>query len=283
MGEKKISRRDFLKLISLVPASISVKPLSKFASNVKQSQPHIIIIVYDAWAARNTSLYGYPRATMPNLEKFAEKALVYHRHYAAGNFTVPGTASLLTGVYPWKHRAFALGSKIVPKYEKKQIFNLLANNYQTVGYSQNMWADLLLYQTGIDLHTHIPNNAFNIDKHLLYSFPFFSNDPYLVFSSLDKLIASNGSLLLGPIISEIESRVKSANQLKYINQYHKNLIPESEEQFLLSNVVDGAIQILKNLDKPSIVYIHLYPPHEPFRPKNEFVNIFSDTPETLIY
>ena len=67
MGEKKISRRDFLKLISLVPASISVKPLSKFASNVKQSQPHIIIIVYDAWAARNTSLYGYPRGTMPNL------------------------------------------------------------------------------------------------------------------------------------------------------------------------------------------------------------------------
>ena len=60
-------------------------------------------------------MYGYPRQTMPNVEQFAKNAIVYHRHYSAGTFTVPGTASLLTGLHPWSHRALTLGGEIDPR------------------------------------------------------------------------------------------------------------------------------------------------------------------------
>ncbi|HET9908527.1 MAG TPA: sulfatase-like hydrolase/transferase, partial [Anaerolineales bacterium] len=107
-----LNRRDFLKLISSIPVGIFSRSISKVTQTA--DTPNVIIIVFDAWSQRHTSLYGYLRPTMPNLEKFAEKATVYHNHYSAGTFTTPGTASLLTGLYPWSHRAMHLGAALTP-------------------------------------------------------------------------------------------------------------------------------------------------------------------------
>jgi len=63
--------------------------------------PNVLVIVFDTLSAAHTSVDGYPRRTTPHLERFAERATVYHRHHSAGNFANPGTASLLTGAYPW--------------------------------------------------------------------------------------------------------------------------------------------------------------------------------------
>lgn len=65
--------------------------------------PSPILLLFMMPGLREIHLCMRIPGTMPNLENFAQKALVYHRHYAGGNFIVPGTASLLTGVYPWKH------------------------------------------------------------------------------------------------------------------------------------------------------------------------------------
>ena len=76
----------------------------------RQAQKNVIVLVFDAWSAHDVPLYGYQRDTVPNVVRFAENATVYHNHYTAGTFTVPGTASLLTGLLPWSHRAFQLGA-----------------------------------------------------------------------------------------------------------------------------------------------------------------------------
>ena len=64
------------------------------------NHPNVLIVVFDAWSALNCSLYGYPRDTTPNIKRLAEKGTVYHNHYAAGTWTIPGTSSLLTGALP---------------------------------------------------------------------------------------------------------------------------------------------------------------------------------------
>ena len=94
----KISRRNFLKMVGgAVPtiffpqvASLAEKALMQSAA----SKPNVIILLFDGMSARNLSVYGYPRPTTPNLERFAEHANVYHSHNAGGNFTIPATASL---------------------------------------------------------------------------------------------------------------------------------------------------------------------------------------------
>jgi len=162
-----LSRRDFLKLISLTPVSIFARPLSNLAAAVNAGKPNIIIIVFDAWSASNISLYGYPRQTMPNLEQFVENATVYHNHFSAGTFTVPGTSSLLTGLHPWTHRAFQLGAGIIAEHVDHTIFSALSATHATLGYAQNQLADQLLYQTDRYLDTHILNGSLNVQNNLV--------------------------------------------------------------------------------------------------------------------
>ncbi|MEA3352154.1 MAG: sulfatase-like hydrolase/transferase, partial [Chloroflexota bacterium] len=104
---KKFNRRDFLKFASLFSTGLAFQRFTAAPAWSQQNagEKNIIIVVLDALSACNIALHGYARDTMPNLAKLAEKAVVYHNHYAAGNFTTPGTASLLTGTLPWSHRA----------------------------------------------------------------------------------------------------------------------------------------------------------------------------------
>ena len=114
--DSKFSRRDFLKLLALTPAALAAQPLLSLpAKRLDSTTPNVLIFVFDAWAASNVQFYGYPRLTMPSLGRFAERAFVYHNHYSAGCFTVPGTGSLLTSLHPWTHRAFQLTAAEVSK------------------------------------------------------------------------------------------------------------------------------------------------------------------------
>jgi arylsulfatase A-like enzyme len=108
MMKNNLSRRDFLKLASLLPLSSIRLPSNEIFRVEEKSnndKHNVIIIIYDTMSAQNLSLYGYPRRTTPNLERFAKQATVFHAHYSVANFTTPGISSLLTGTYPWTHRA----------------------------------------------------------------------------------------------------------------------------------------------------------------------------------
>jgi arylsulfatase A-like enzyme len=107
------SRRDFLKIAGLASGAIAMSQIAPgFMRSVPEGRPNIIVLVLDAMSARNLSVYGYKRDTTPNFKKFAERATTYHAHMAGGNFTSPGTASLLTGTYPWTNRAFNISGLI---------------------------------------------------------------------------------------------------------------------------------------------------------------------------
>src|SRR5690349_20410751 len=106
------SRRDFLKLAGVASGATVLSHMAAGLFRRQSNLPKVIIFVFDAMSARDLSLYGYKRGTTPNFEKFAERSNVYHSHHAGGNFTSPGTASLLTGTYPWTHRAFDVGGLV---------------------------------------------------------------------------------------------------------------------------------------------------------------------------
>jgi len=81
-----INRRSFLKLAGAATSAVLLPRLvSGIGSSLKQNDasiPNIIILLFDAMSARNLSVYGYPRPTASNLERFAERATVYHYHSA---------------------------------------------------------------------------------------------------------------------------------------------------------------------------------------------------------
>jgi arylsulfatase A-like enzyme len=278
--KQPVTRRDFLKLASLASLSYLAAPLMHSPKgNLQGNLPNVIVLVFDAWSAENVSLYGYPRQTMPNLEAFAESAIVYHNHYSAGRYTTPGTASLLTGLYPWTHRAFLIGGGVIKQHEQKNIFALLAGRYSTLGYSQNKYADVFLSQFNAHLDTHTPRSAFNYENRDFYT-SLFRNDSQVAFSSFDDNIVRDNfgydaSLFLGPLLRTLHLYERKVDRSTYQRGYPFGL-PETNarEYFSLRNVVDGTIDILRSLKTPTFAYLHFYPPHGPYRSTRKFNNSF---------
>jgi len=137
-----------------------------------------------------------------------------------------------------------------------------------------------LYQAGKFLQTHLPNGSFNLNHSLLYSLPLFKKDAYLAFSSLEDNIIQRGlgqdaSLVLGPLYRFLSLRDKFIKTAGVSGDY-ANGLPDSLEAFTLPGVVAGVIDVLSALQEPSLVYLHLFPPHDPYRPTNYFGQQFQD-------
>src|SRR5512143_981122 len=146
------NRRDILKMLALLPASLYFSRLAETAARPPASPDarNVLIVLLDALTAKNIQLYGYPRRTMPNLARMADRATVYHSHYSAGNFTTPGTSSLLTGTYPWTHRAVGLGRKVLESMRHRSMFAFFDDYYRTA-YSHNNFVNTLLRQFFADI------------------------------------------------------------------------------------------------------------------------------------
>jgi len=159
------NRRDFLKLLAAVPAAYTLSrllPESVFRYSAgNPGAPNVIVLVFDTLSACHLSAYGYQRKTTPNLERFARRANVYHAHYSAANFTTPGVASILTGLYPWTHRALHLSGLVARELADRNIFESLGQDYHRFAFSQNVMATNLLDQFRAGIDELLPSSSFS--------------------------------------------------------------------------------------------------------------------------
>ncbi|HTE05406.1 MAG TPA: sulfatase [Planctomycetota bacterium] len=68
-----------------------------------RAHPNVLFLVVDTLAARHMSLHGYARPTTPQLTAFAAGGLRFDRALSMSSWTLPATASLLTGLSPNEH------------------------------------------------------------------------------------------------------------------------------------------------------------------------------------
>jgi arylsulfatase A-like enzyme len=70
--------------------------------------PNVLLIVVDSLRADALGTYGSAAGLTPFLDRFAERALVFDRAYAASSWTMPSVASLMTAQYPSQHGVIGL-------------------------------------------------------------------------------------------------------------------------------------------------------------------------------
>ncbi len=272
-----LNRRDFLKLAALaLPAAAFAKPLSQLSmpGAADASLPNVIVLVFDALTARNLSAYGYPRNTGPNFERFAERATIFHNFNSAGNYTVPGVASLLTGMYPWTHRAVNHSGLVRRDMLDRNIFALLGDQYNRIGFAQNGWASFILTQFKKDLDAYLSPAEFSLLAHILGDkFP----DTSLAYRALDdfmfKMERSPSSLVFGAI----ERTILYEQAKKIPARDYPRGIPKTGAYpvyFLLEDVLAGLVKMFSEAKSPSFSYIHLFPPHAPYAPLRQFYGKF---------
>jgi arylsulfatase A-like enzyme len=284
MKYQNLNRRDFLKLLLLLPLAAKRSGLSSLLkspiTSASSDQPNIFIFLFDTLSARNVSLYGYPRETMPNLARFAEQATVYHQHHAGGNWTPSGTASLLTGTYPWSNRCQTIYSKVLQQYADKNIFSLTRGKLNSLTYTQNFLVETLLNQFRDQIDLRLDMRAGGVISYRPEG-QIFKND-YTTNHWASNLIEGTwefpASSPFLSILNEIYYSIKYRGLLqKYKNEYPYGLVNILPGVFVLLDEISALVQTqLQDPNLPTLSYYHFFPPHHPYRPRKDFINLFDD-------
>jgi arylsulfatase A-like enzyme len=263
-------------MLALLPASLYFSRLAEAAVRPPASPDakNVLIVLLDALTAKNIQLYGYPRRTMPNLARMADRATVFHSHYSAGNFTTPGTSSLLTGTYPWTHRAVGLGRKMADFMQHKTLFAYFDDYYRTA-YSHNNFVNTLLRQFFDDIDFLKPQMDLFLRNPLAVD-QFFPNDQDIASVSWErdaKKLDSGYAYSL--FFSALHQRVDEA-RIRDLQSLFPRGIPHisSDDFFLLEQGVDWVLSELLQLPQPFLGYFHFLPPHHPYLPRRDYVGAF---------
>lgn len=276
---RQLNRRDFLKLAGLLPLSLSAPRLLRTLDpSLQGKQKNVVVIVFDAFSAYDVSLYGFPRETTPNITRLAKRAVVYHNHFAGGNFTTPGAGALLTGVLPWTHRAFNHNQKVTDPFVKNNIFSAF-NDYYRVAYTHNGFANTLLKQFHESIDEFIPREKFFLESFdTLVSALFKNDDDIASISWLRSMrIQENGGFAYSLFLSHLYESIQEKRREDLRKVFPRGIPTTGADYgYLLETAIDAVGQRLAEIPQPFFGYFHFMPPHHPYRTPSEFFNAFKD-------
>jgi len=268
-------RRDFLKLLSTLPPVLFL-PASRNQpkSNRNPNQPNFIVLVFDAWSAENMSLYGYPRKTTPKLESLADRAIVYHNHYTGGHFTIPGTASLLTGVLPWRHQLHRSIFDLKEFYREKNIFGIFPE-YRRYAYSHNLLAEDVIRYMLPALDELKPWQDLYYWANPVQSIFYNDNDISSV-SWIRSMDTTENGFANSVFLSRVWSFFTRRSSERLTDQYPLGLPSFSNSYpFLLEDAIDWLANFASTESNPFLLYYHLFPPHDPYHTRASFYQKFA--------
>ncbi len=284
MKSNRFTRRDFLKVLGasglFYPASRLFSPLGTGRGARDSNKPNFLILLFDALTARHVSLYGYSRPTTPNIDRFAKNAVVYRRHYSSSNHTKPSTSSLLTGAYPWSHRAFIYYTAMLEKYGKANLFSQTPAEYYNLTFTHNTFVTGILEEFRVDIDLMKPMEELAVYNPNAFQ-NLFAHDPRMGFYASkrwrDDYIGPANSLFLHPIFKVINGASSLAAQRAHGEAYPLGLSDNMEGYlYKLEDAIDWLAESAAAFPKPYLAYVHLLPPHEAYKPRADFFGMFAE-------
>jgi arylsulfatase A-like enzyme len=113
---------------------------------------NLLFVVVDTLRADHLGVYGHPRPTSPQLDRFAREAAVFEQAHSHSPWTMPSVASMFTSLEPkdhgianWKQ---PLDTRLLTLAE-----HLKAHGYRTEGYvSHGVLSRLYQFDQGFDVY-----------------------------------------------------------------------------------------------------------------------------------
>jgi arylsulfatase A-like enzyme len=271
-----LSRREFLQLAAISSLGLAFPrfTLAPDASQAPSNGKNILIIVFDALSARNISLYGYSRETMPNLARLSERAIVYRRHFAGGPFTTPGTASLLTGTLPWTHRAIQHNGRIAESLTSRNIFNAFPA-YFRIAYTHNPLVNTLFDQLSGDMETYVPRDRLFLSSDGLVERLYKEDEDIATVSWVRTIKRKEEGFSYSLYLSHLYEYYRE-RQIKNLKPLFPRGLPNisGDNYFLLEQSTDWLRDQLDGLPQPFLGYFHFLPPHFPYKTHRDFFGQF---------
>lgn len=173
------------------PVSTASVPLPA-AGEISNRRPNVFIYLIDTLRAGHLSCYGYSRQTSPHIDAFSTTGILFENCFAAASWTKPAVGSILTGLYPNKHRAEdkkdRLSSDVMMLAEV-----LKAKGYGTIHITPNVnTSKEVNFNQGVDFYTFSRGGS-HIDN-------FYHSSEYLN-SEFKEILAHNPSLKDKPLFA----------------------------------------------------------------------------------
>jgi arylsulfatase A-like enzyme len=211
--------------------------------SITSDLPDIYLITIDAARADHFSLYGYPRPTTPNLERFSQRAYTFDYFFANSNFTTPATASIETGQLPWTDRLFQAGGFLsVSSQDETLASELRHRGYYTAMISSNYLA------------TPVRHRTLNSYDAIGFAAPIDGSGPWL---QLTNLVGTNAQYTL------FASLLQSLAGIRF---YLDSLFWGNSYPYPAEPVFERARALIERSDitQPRFIWTHVFPPHDPY-------------------
>ncbi len=118
VGNKTISRRDFLKTLTIGAAAFTIQGVLR-GSEKQRKKPNILFLLADDQRADTLGAYGNDNIKTPNLDKLASRGFNFRRNYCLGSnggaVCVPSRAMIHSGRSYFNVDAKISGVKIMPE------------------------------------------------------------------------------------------------------------------------------------------------------------------------
>ena len=95
---------------------------------------NVVLIVIDTLRSDHLSCYGYFRETSPTIDRLAREGVLFEDSYAAGIATGPGFTSIVTGLYPVRHRYYITPYDVPNAYQLDDNIPVIAEMMWDAGY-----------------------------------------------------------------------------------------------------------------------------------------------------
>jgi arylsulfatase A-like enzyme len=202
---------------------------------------NVLLIVWDTVRAANTSLYGYHRATTPNLKRLASRGVRFDLAFATSSWTLPSHASLLTS--RWPHE-LGVGWKSPVRNGMPTLAEYLASHgYDTAGFAANL--DYCSHETG-----------------LARGFAHYEDFPLSVVDTFTRHIALGRRIDVSSWAAALDLFVERLTRRWY------NLVPRSREHAKSADAINGAFLewLGKQSDKgrPFFAFLNYNDAHSPY-------------------
>ena len=149
---KKIGRR-----LAVMLASIGTLFLLSSCSLSNQKDYNVLFIVIDTLRYDNLGCYGHEGIRTPHIDALAEQGLLYGKAYAQSSWTKTSVASMLTGIYPYRHQVYLeLGPNSSLSEEAVTLAEILREaGYRTAAVSANPHVSRTFgFAQGFDIFIH---------------------------------------------------------------------------------------------------------------------------------
>lgn len=202
---------------------------------------NVILITIDTLRADHLPCYGYERNTTPFICSLAEEGILFENAFSSAPWTLPSTASIFTGLYPYNHKASLKKNldnqlETLPEILKK-------NGFYNIAYVQAYFA----------------SSKFNFDQGFdefydeLYNFPMFDNFSYKLFNWSIEFIENNTQPYNKPVFIYLHM---FDPHFPYIRSKPEFFLEENETNPLFDSINNN--KILRNNDlENSFLYNNL--------------------------